>query len=85
MDTNPSDQAKAYANLGNDLVRDFNTTVKFDRISSTSRVQDWTASTSYAYGDLIRYKNQLYKATSAFTATTDFDDNEGNVYKVYWR
>ena len=81
--TNPTDQAKAYANLGNDLVRDFNTTVKFDRISSTSRVQDWTALTVYAYGELIRYKNQLYKTTSAFTATSDFDDNEGNVYKVY--
>ena len=25
----------------------------------------------------------MYKATSAFTATTDFDDNKGNVYKVY--
>ena len=75
--------AKAYANLNNDLVRDINTTIKFDRVSSTSRVMDWTASTSYAYNDLIRYKNELYKATSAFTATTDFDDNIGSVYKVY--
>ena len=79
----PTDTAKAYANLSNDLVRDFNTTIKFDRVSSTSRVKDWTASTYFAYGDLIRHKNQLYKATSAFTSTTDFDDNKGNVYKVY--
>ena len=79
----PSDVAKAYANLNNDLVRDIVTTVKFDRVSSTSRVVDWAASTSYAYNDLIRYKNQLYKVTNAFTSSTDFDDDIGSVYKVY--
>ena len=79
----PTDTAKAYANLNNDLVRDFNTTIKFDRVSSTSRVQDWKASTSYAYNDLLRHNNRLYKVTNAFTATTDFDDNIGSVYKVY--
>jgi len=81
--TTPSDPAKAYANLGNDLVRDFDTTIKFDRVSSTSRVVDWAAATSYAYNDLIRYKNQLYKVTNPFTSSTDFDDNIGSVYKVY--
>ena len=81
--TTPTDTAKAYANLNNDLVRDFDTTIKFDRVSSTSRVVDWAVSTSYAYNDLIRYNNQLYKVTNAFTSSTDFDDNIGSVYKVY--
>ena len=81
--SNPAEVAKAYANLNNDLVRDFDTTIKFDRISSTSSVVDWTASTSYAYGQLLRYNNELYKATDPFTSTTDFDDNIGNVTKVY--
>ena len=81
--TTPTDTAKAYANLNNDLVRDFDTTIKFDRVSSTSRVTDWTASTAYAYNDLLRYNNQLYKVTNAFTSSTDFDDNAGSVYKVY--
>ncbi len=81
--TTPTDTAKAYANLNNDLVRDFDTTIKFDRVSSTSRVVDWTASTAYAYNDLLRYNNQLYKVTNAFTSSTDFDDNIGSVYKVY--
>ena len=79
----PTDTAKAYPNLSNDLVRDFDTTIKFDRVSSTSRVLDWTASTSYAYNDLLRYSNQLYKVTNAFTSTTDFDEGIGNLYKVY--
>ena len=77
----PSDSAKASANLGNDLVRDFNTTIKFDRINSTTSVVDWTASTSYAYGDLIRYNNELYKATSAFISTTKFKESLGDLYK----
>ena len=81
--SSPTDRAKAYANLANDLVRDIDTTIKFDRVSSTSRVVDWAASTSYAYNDLIRYKNQLYKVTNAFTSSTDFDDNVGSLYKVY--
>ena len=81
--TTPTDTAKAYANLNNDLVRDFDTTIKFDRVSSTSRVVDWAASTAYAYNDLLRYNNQLYKVTNAFTSSTDFDDNTGSVYKVY--
>jgi hypothetical protein len=81
--TTPTDTAKAYANLNNDLVRDFDTTIKFDRVSSTSRVIDWTASTAYAYNDLLRYKNELYKVTNAFTSSTDFDDDIGKVYKVY--
>ena len=79
----PTDTAKAYANINNDLVRDFDTTIKFDRVSSTSRVIDWTASTAYAYNDLLRYKNELYKVTNAFTSSTDFDDNIEKVYKVY--
>ena len=79
----PTDTAKAYANLNNDLVRDMDTTIKFDRVSSTSSVVDWTASTSYAYNALLRYNNQLYKVTNAFTSSTDFDDNINSVYKVY--
>jgi hypothetical protein len=79
----PTDTAKAYANLNNDLVRDLDTTIKFDRVSSTSRVQDWKVSTAYAYNDLLRHNNQLYKVTKAFTTTSDFDDSVGNLYKVY--
>ena len=69
--------------MNNDLVRDFDTTIKFDRITSTSNVVDWAASTSYAYGALIRYKNELYKSTKAFTSTTDWDEGVNNLYKIY--
>ena len=70
----PTDIAKAYANLGNDLVRDFNVTLKFDRIDQKATVLEWKASTSYAYHTLIRYQDELYRITSAFTSTTKFND-----------
>ena len=81
--SNPSTVATATANLDNDLVRDIDVTMKFDRIKSTHDVVDWAANTSYAYGQLIRHNNLLYKATDHFTSTTKFKDTEGNVFRVY--
>ena len=78
----PSDQATAYARLKNDLVRDIDMTVKFDRISKTAVVVDWTANTTYEYDTLIRYRNELYRATSRFTSTTQFEDSIGDLYKL---
>ena len=78
----PSDQAKGYANLINSKVRDLDMTVKFDRVSRTAIVLDWTANTTYEYATLIRYKNELYRATSRFTSTTDFDAGIGNMQKL---
>ena len=80
---NPSTVATATANLNNDLVRDIDVTMKFDRIKSTHDVVDWAANTSYAYGQLIRHNNLLYKATDHFTSTTKFKDTEGKVFRVY--
>ena len=80
--SNPTDTARAYANLNNDLVRDVDVTMKFDRVNSTHNVVDWAASTTYEYGALIRYDNELYKATNRFTSTTKFRDNQNSVYKI---
>ena len=81
--TNPTTVAKAYANLNNDLVRDLDVTMKFDRIKSTHDVVDWAASTAYVYGQLIRHNNELYKTTKAYTSTTKFKEGLNNLYKVY--
>ena len=81
--TTPTDSAKAYANLNNDLVRDVDVTMKFDRIKSTHNVVDWAKNTAYAYGQLIRYDSELYKANKAFTSTTKFADSLNSLYKVY--
>ena len=78
----PTDTAKVYANLGNDLVRDIDVTLKFDRVDQGATVFEWAKSTAYAYGSLVRHNNELYRVTTAFTSGTKFTDNEGDLTKV---
>jgi hypothetical protein len=65
-----------------DLVRDFDTTIKFDRVSKTGTVKDWATSTEFFYGDLLRYKNELYRVTNYHTSGSTFDSTSGNVQKL---
>jgi len=78
----PSTPSRAYANLTNAMVRDIDVTMKFDRVARSGTVLTWTASTSYAVADLIRYNNELYQVVTAYTSTTDFDDNTDNLTKL---
>ena len=65
--------AKAYAQLGNNtLVRSFNTTIKFDRITYGHNIKDWAASTAYTEDDYIRYQGKAYQATASFTSGASF-------------
>mgnify|MGYP001315870032 CR=1 FL=1 len=65
-------------------VRDFKTIVKYDRITYTSQVLDWTASTVYTAGQLLRYPvptlgvvdvslPEVYSVNANFTSGTVFD------------
>ena len=65
-------------------VRDFTTTIKYDRITYTSTVKDWTANTSFIAGELVRYPvptvgvvnvslPEVYSVTANFTSGTTFD------------
>ena len=73
--------------IANDTTREFDTTIKFDRITYSSTVKDWTASTSYDYQDLIAHynevtgKQEVYEvtATGGFTSGTTFgvEDSAG--------
>jgi len=78
----PSDVAKAYANLGNDLVRDIDITLRFDRVDSKATVFEWTKNTAYSYASLVRYQNELYRVTNTFTSTTKFKEGIGNLQKL---
>ena len=75
----PADSARAYANLRNDLVRDISTTIKFDRVQSTATVLAWTSNTTYAFNDLIRHDNKLYKVIATYTSTETFDEGLTNL------
>ena len=68
--------------LVNNTVRSFDTTIKFDRITYSSSIIDWTASTSYNIGDIVAYKPKLasaqevYEVTAAFTSGATFSTED---------
>jgi len=78
----PIDTARAYANLRNDAVRDIDVSIKFDRVSRSASVIEWSKNTSYAVNDLIRYQNDFYKVNVAFTSTTNFKNDLGKLTKL---
>ena len=74
--------------------REFDITIKFDRITYSSIVKDWTANTTYSYEDIISYKNntsgeqEVYKCivTGGFTSGSTFSTEISNgttVLEVY--
>jgi len=66
--------ARAYAIMGNQLVRSIKTTLKYDRCEYTSTVVDWEANTTYSAGSLVRYNDKVWIANSTIsTATFDPD------------
>lgn len=48
--------------LGNELVRNILTVIKYDRFNYTSQVVDWEANTTYDEGQLVRFQNNVYSA-----------------------
>lgn len=67
--------ARAYAVMGNGLVRSIKTTIKYDRFEYSSDIVDWTAGTQYAQGTQVRYNNRVWSANST-VQTTEFDPED---------
>lgn len=70
--------AQAYAVMGNDLVRSFKTVIKYDRYQYQSSIVDWQPSGYYEDGTLVRYADQVWRASSPDStavsgATFEFD------------
>ena len=64
--------------LVNNKVRSFDTTIKFDRITFSSDIKDWSANTAYTAGDIVAYQNttrltqEVYTVTESFTSGSTF-------------
>jgi len=58
--------------LLNETIRGFDSTIKFDRISYSSNIKDWTANTAYSTGDVIAYQNTVTKTQEVYTAQSNF-------------
>ena len=54
--------AQAVIRMGNNLVREFTTTIKYDRNQYQSSVTDWTANVTYPNGELVRYDDRVWAA-----------------------
>ena len=64
--------ARAYANIKNKLVRNINTSMKFDRISYDSSIKQWLPNTSYIAGDIVSYAGKGYRVNTNITTATGF-------------
>lgn len=61
--------------MGNNLVRNINTTIKYDRYQYTTSIVPWEANVTYSTGTLIRFDNRVWSANATVnTASFDPDD-----------
>lgn len=72
--------ATAYATLHNHKVRTFNTKMKFDRISYTSVVKEWTANTVFLAGDIVSYDAVGYIVNANVTTSSNFVASDYTVH-----
>lgn len=56
--------ARAVAVMGNGLVRNIKTTIKYDRCEYNSTIVDWEPNVSYDNGTQVRYFNRVWSANS---------------------
>ena len=78
-----SDQvATAYAVLRNDQLRTFDTTLKFDRISYGTTVEQWSANTFFLANTIVSYNGQGYKVISNITTSSTFVTSDYTKYSA---
>jgi hypothetical protein len=61
--------ARAVPVLGNELVRNITTTIKYDRYEYVSQVLDWQPNTKYLEGQLVRFRDQVYSVNQVADST----------------
>jgi hypothetical protein len=59
-----ADPARGYAVMKNDTVRQFKTTIKYDRYQYQTNVETWTEDGTYDNGTLVRYSNRVWRANN---------------------
>lgn len=57
--------AAAYAVMSNPLIRQFRTTIKFDRYQYNTTILPWSPDGTYEDGTLVRYRDQVWRAESS--------------------
>ena len=65
--------AVAVAVMGNQLVRNLNTTIKYDRYQYQSTIVEWSANESYDDGTMVRFDDRVWSANSDDSAAVQSD------------
>ena len=68
--------------LKNDVVREFNLTIKFDRISYNTVVKDWKPNTVYNYLDLVMYKKPVTGIQEIYQVSVTGGFTSGNTFSA---
>ena len=66
--------------LVNTTIRSFDTTIKFDRITYSSAIKDWTKNTAYVVDDIIAYQDTVTKTQEVYTCIVDF--TSGSTFSI---
>lgn len=61
--------------MSNDLVRDFTTTIKYDRYQYASTIVEWQANVVYTTGEQVRYNNVVWSSNSTQNTATFIAEN----------
>jgi hypothetical protein len=70
--------ARAVAVMGNKLVRNIATTIKYDRYQYQTTVAEWQPDQSYAANALVRYADRVWSA-NALVENSEFDPDQWTV------
>ena len=70
--------AIAVAVMGNNLVRDIKTTIKYDRYEYSSNIVEWQPNNTYASGTQVRYADTVWSADATVTNSV-FDTDQWTV------
>ena len=70
--------AQAVAVMGNGLVRNLNTTIRFDRYQYQTTILDWQANVEYTTGTLVRYDDRVWSAKTTVDSSS-FDPEQWNL------
>jgi hypothetical protein len=70
--------ARARAILGNLLVRNIRTTIKYDRYQYNTTIFEWQPDLTYQTGDQVRYEDEVYSANQTVTSD-EFDFEQWTV------
>jgi len=74
--------AEGYAVLENNDVRTFDSTLKFDRITYDSSVQNWQSNTFFEANTIVSYLGEGYKVTANLTTGIIFNPGDYTVYSA---